>query len=1396
MSFGGELKGFSKGFSSGIDDYSAIQKMRKERMWREDEVKGGDEFPPAPVPQTSQPDGGKSGGKSGAKLDAASDVRWGQASPEQRALLNTIAGTESPGYNVVYGGDTFEGYGAHPGRDVVITSGPNKGQTSSAAGRYQFLGSTWNNIAKAYHLDDFSPENQDKGAWYLATEAYGRETGRDLNTDIKSKDPATLAGIGKALSGTWTSLPSGIEQGQNSDKFVSSFTNFLGKASGSQSAEADTTGGAAGGTAASSGGGGGALPEEDDTDSDDTEDGGEEESAGLERRSRDLQLETNPVVATNFEAPQVATQFDLDVGGLSPPRDQEARPQMWAARGGVIPEPAQAFADGGGVNPSGDPDKYNATRAYTQAIPQAAASTFTPRRIGQVAAKSTTPAATTSTLSSSQLLANKRAERAAAEAAAATPAATAAVDPNWAQVMKNQQQAAAMWNAVQGSESMNHDRSGQMMNRTPQKQYGAYTRAMNTAGNEAKANGTDVWMAKQMVDPSKYGGNYMTHHNKGGVIPEPGQAFARGGKVRDLKERTRMDSAWDQMEDVESGDSEEGEEITPEEMMKLRTRMPGQLYRENFARGGSVDPNRSRARQGGAVYEASRDHEYWQQRSPRPQSQHAESAGYAPTSVAGARGPKRQSPDTRQGGEPERAAPGKKGGAEKKESKPAKSSEKKPDSKQPEKKTAEGEPRIQEDRETRFRRPRAGLDQNPYDTGRGTGTPPLEETAIPLPPGDLGGVPPDLVRPDPGTRAAVPGSEGAAEVIETIKKDPRIQPKATSGNTGLMELLEPLAADPATGKPKFLTPGPPAEPVIEEDRDSRQGPVMERPYLAPIDNTLPPGSFPAPTPERFGPPADAATPAPAYLHGDPVYAPGVSPPPEPEPGAWIGGQFVPLSSLQGNGYARGGVIADPDDEEEPISPRAESANYTTSAPASAATRGRPAPSDTPTEESAPAPAAEERPARADVQPTPKLMADVDTALKGGANYLKRVFGLDGAEAGAVPTPEDGAARQQGIKRFASGEGAATPDEIKEIDDQIDPRRELSEGDRQMTRMAKITQFYLERGQKDEAEAAAASLMQYGARRFGQLGQLAQAAYSQYERTGDQSHLEKATQILSQAYGMIPDGGSMSVTTDPETGEFQATRLNADGEEEVYNIKANELPGLIQQTMSGSAYWQQIMRLGDPEGAKSRDTDRRELLKQDRTDQRAEEKRIAAQEEWNRQHAITREEKVGDTEKAAEAKTKESDRVAQRNYDMAMKKWKEQHPDKEEAFNKIKGPFAIADKMREEFTAQMAEDSDYAETEEGQAARAAYSEKATELYNALPMPAQDRMNWMVENGFDPDGWDYVGDQEEGAPAEAEPAVAAEPDPNNPPEPGAELKKDKATGKPRWAIKKNGVWNWID
>ncbi|MBI5398108.1 glycoside hydrolase family 104 protein [Candidatus Woesearchaeota archaeon] len=133
--------------------------------------------------------------------------------PYIRAFMRAITvgeGTKAPTkkcpdpYRIIVGGGCFEGT-SHPNQVVKLTAS----LSSSAAGRYQFLSSTWKNWANQYGvpLDQFTPENQDKVV-YKELERLG--VGKML---AENNLDAAL----KRTNGIWASLP-GSKYGQRTEK--------------------------------------------------------------------------------------------------------------------------------------------------------------------------------------------------------------------------------------------------------------------------------------------------------------------------------------------------------------------------------------------------------------------------------------------------------------------------------------------------------------------------------------------------------------------------------------------------------------------------------------------------------------------------------------------------------------------------------------------------------------------------------------------------------------------------------------------------------------------------------------------------------------------------------------------------------------------------------------------------------------------------------------------------------------------------------------------------------------------------------------------------------------------------------------------------------------------------
>lgn len=126
-------------------------------------------------------------------------IKATELAPVLQAFLIALSMGESENdirdYNEFYGGGYFEDFSTFPdweGKD-----------NSHAAGRYQFEPSTWDEVAAACDLQDFTPKSQDIGAAYLARKRYNMKTGRELVTDLTS---GFLDLVPSALRPTWTSL--------------------------------------------------------------------------------------------------------------------------------------------------------------------------------------------------------------------------------------------------------------------------------------------------------------------------------------------------------------------------------------------------------------------------------------------------------------------------------------------------------------------------------------------------------------------------------------------------------------------------------------------------------------------------------------------------------------------------------------------------------------------------------------------------------------------------------------------------------------------------------------------------------------------------------------------------------------------------------------------------------------------------------------------------------------------------------------------------------------------------------------------------------------------------------------------------------------------------------------
>lgn len=113
------------------------------------------------------------------------------------AYAEGTAGYPGGGYATMFGGRQCLSLADHPRQRWTFTNGRGQQLTTSAAGRYQFLSRTWDELARKLGLQDFGPASQDAACIELIRQ-------RGALDDLKAgRVPEFVSKCAK----TWASLP-------------------------------------------------------------------------------------------------------------------------------------------------------------------------------------------------------------------------------------------------------------------------------------------------------------------------------------------------------------------------------------------------------------------------------------------------------------------------------------------------------------------------------------------------------------------------------------------------------------------------------------------------------------------------------------------------------------------------------------------------------------------------------------------------------------------------------------------------------------------------------------------------------------------------------------------------------------------------------------------------------------------------------------------------------------------------------------------------------------------------------------------------------------------------------------------------------------------------------------
>lgn len=212
------LGSFMKGLRKGLGKYSGLADFffgnaGKSDSDKKDGDNSGIENPGVRTDNTTSTEVATSGATS-------------VSNPNARALLNAIADAEGTskypngGYLTMFTGKQFKNMADHP-RQIQSSNG----YSSDAAGRYQFLGTTWDEYSNGRNM---MPENQDN----VALDLVAKKRGVNINDGLSMKEIYKLGQEWASIEGGPRGVPGGSYGGQakfSAEKFMKMYEGYGGQ---------------------------------------------------------------------------------------------------------------------------------------------------------------------------------------------------------------------------------------------------------------------------------------------------------------------------------------------------------------------------------------------------------------------------------------------------------------------------------------------------------------------------------------------------------------------------------------------------------------------------------------------------------------------------------------------------------------------------------------------------------------------------------------------------------------------------------------------------------------------------------------------------------------------------------------------------------------------------------------------------------------------------------------------------------------------------------------------------------------------------------------------------------------------------------------------------------------
>lgn len=208
------------------------------------------------------------------------------------------------------------------------------------------------------------------------------------------------------------------------------------------------------------------------------------------------------------------------------------------------------------------------------------------------------------------------------------------------------------------------------------------------------------------------------------------------------------------------------------------------------------------------------------------------------------------------------------------------------------------------------------------------------------------------------------------------------------------------------------------------------------------------------------------------------------------------------------------------------------------------------------------------PQNTDAEPDYHRLPGLHEALDAGMSSIARTFGLD-QQTAALPDARSDRAAQ--IQRYHANEGAATPDDIRQIDQTIDPDNRLASDAKAVARLKAGYDYFLKKGEPDRAKKYAESILLY-------TRQAVQYAGAQAEQKIQAGDIAGAAKQIQDAHNQIPDGSSLFVDKVGPDGKVDYRIVDEDGDlTERGQATTNQLLYLATGMKNGSEWLDQMQK---------------------------------------------------------------------------------------------------------------------------------------------------------------------------------------------------------------------------